>query len=86
MLVVSAGRNRPFRRVVQGAAGKRQIRRQRRGVVRRIELQRWVAAAAKGTIDGPGVWDGYAAVAVCEAGVEALLSGERTEVKMGARP
>ena len=24
-----------------------------------------------GTIDGPGAWDGYAAVAVCEAGVQA---------------
>ena len=34
-----------------------------------IELQRWVDAAKAGTIDGPGAWDGYAAVAVCEAGV-----------------
>jgi len=39
------------------------------------ELQRWVDAAAAGTIDGPGAWDGYAAVAVCEAGVEALRTG-----------
>ena len=39
-----------------------------------------------GTIDGPGAWDGYAAVAVCEAGVEAVRSGERVEVQMGPRP
>ena len=37
-----------------------------------IELQRWVDAAKAGTIDGPNAWDGYAAVAVCEAGVLAL--------------
>ena len=40
-----------------------------------IELQRWVDAAKAGTIDGPSAWDGYAAVAVCEAGVQALRSG-----------
>ena len=40
-----------------------------------IELQRWVDAAKAGTIDGPSAWDGYAAVAVCEAGVLALRSG-----------
>nr|WP_322097357.1 Gfo/Idh/MocA family oxidoreductase [Nakamurella alba] len=50
------------------------------------ELQRWVAAATEGTIDGPGAWDGYAAVAVCEAGVEAVLTGETVAVQMGPRP
>ena len=50
------------------------------------ELQRWVNAARQGTIDGPGAWDGYAAVAVCEAGVEAVRTGRRVEVQMGARP
>ena len=40
-----------------------------------IELQRWVDAAKAGTIDGASAWDGYAAVAVCEAGVQALRSG-----------
>jgi myo-inositol 2-dehydrogenase/D-chiro-inositol 1-dehydrogenase len=50
-----------------------------------IELQRWVDAARRGGIDGPGVWDGYAAAAVGEAGVLALRSGQRTEVRMAQR-
>ena len=50
------------------------------------ELQRWVAAAQQGTIDGPGVWDGYAAVAVCEAGVQALRTGQKVAVELGSRP
>jgi myo-inositol 2-dehydrogenase/D-chiro-inositol 1-dehydrogenase len=50
------------------------------------ELQRWADAARRGTIDGPGVWDGYAAVAVCEAGVEALRTGEKVKVQLAARP
>ena len=50
------------------------------------QMQRWVDAAARGTVDGPGVWDGYAAVAICEAGVAAVRSGQRTEVKLGTRP
>lgn len=58
-----------------------------------IELQRWADAARNGTIDGPGAWDGYAAVAVCEAGVKAVHSGRRepvqltgTETAVGAAP
>jgi myo-inositol 2-dehydrogenase / D-chiro-inositol 1-dehydrogenase len=50
-----------------------------------LELQRWVDAARRGTVDGPGAWDGYAAQAVCAAGVEALLSGRRAEVRMEQR-
>lgn len=50
------------------------------------ELQRWVAAAARGTIDGPGVWDGYAAVAVCEAGVKAVRTGEKVPVVLQPKP
>ena len=46
------------------------------------ELQRWVDAAAKGTIDGPGSWDGCAAVAVCEAGVAAVRSGRKEYVQL----
>jgi myo-inositol 2-dehydrogenase/D-chiro-inositol 1-dehydrogenase len=51
-----------------------------------VELQRWVDAAKAGTIDGPGAWDGYAAVAVCEAGVEAVRTGQKAMVQMGPRP
>ena len=46
------------------------------------ELQRWVDAATHGTIDGPGAWDGYAAVAVGEAGVLALRSGVKVHVHL----
>lgn len=59
--------------------------RQRFGRAYDIELQRWVDAARHGGIDGPGVWDGYAASAVCTAGVEALRSGRRTEVRLAER-
>jgi myo-inositol 2-dehydrogenase/D-chiro-inositol 1-dehydrogenase len=47
-----------------------------------IELQRWVDAAKAGTIDGASAWDGYAAVAVCEAGVLALRSGVKVHVHL----
>lgn len=50
------------------------------------ELQRWVRAARRGGIDGASAWDGYAAAAVCEAGLDALASGKRTEVALAARP
>ncbi|WP_375432706.1 Gfo/Idh/MocA family protein [uncultured Friedmanniella sp.] len=57
---------------------------ERFGIAYDIELQRWVDAARTGTIDGPGAWDGYAAVAVCEAGVEAVLTGQKVAVDLGA--
>jgi len=47
-----------------------------------IELQRWVDAARAGTIDGASAWDGYAAVAVCEAGVQSLRSGVKFHVHL----
>jgi myo-inositol 2-dehydrogenase/D-chiro-inositol 1-dehydrogenase len=47
------------------------------------EFQRWVDAVHAGTnVDGPAAWDGYAASAVCEAGVESLNSGLPVAVKM----
>lgn len=49
------------------------------------ELQRFVDAARDGGIDGPGAWDGYAAAAVCEAGVEAVRTGERVPVRLQPR-
>lgn len=59
--------------------------RQRFGRAYDIELQRWVDAARRGEVDGPGAWDGYAAQAVCAAGVEALRSGQRTEIRLEPR-
>jgi myo-inositol 2-dehydrogenase / D-chiro-inositol 1-dehydrogenase len=47
-----------------------------------VELQRWVDAAKDGTIDGPSAWDGYAAVAVCEAGVFSLRSGVKVHIHL----
>ena len=59
---------------------------ERFGAAYDTELQRWVNAALAGTIDGPGAWDGYAAVAVCEAGVEALRTGRKVAVAMQPPP
>lgn len=50
------------------------------------ELQRWVNAAKQGRIDGASAWDGYLAAAVCEAGVEALETGQRVAVKYESKP
>jgi myo-inositol 2-dehydrogenase / D-chiro-inositol 1-dehydrogenase len=50
------------------------------------ELQRWADAARNGAIDGPGAWDGYAAVAVCEAGVQAVQTAQKVAVEMQPLP
>ncbi|MEU4195044.1 Gfo/Idh/MocA family oxidoreductase [Kribbella sp. NPDC026611] len=47
-----------------------------------IEVQRWVDATVRGEIDGPTAWDGYAAAAVCEAGIESLTSGRPVDVTL----
>ena len=50
------------------------------------EIQRWVDAVHNGTnVDGPGAWDGYAAAAVCAAGVQSLETGQPVDVKMVTR-
>ena len=60
---------------------------QRFGAAYDTEFQRWVDAVRSGAgVDGPGAWDGYAAAAVCAAGVESLRTGRRVEVDLGARP
>lgn len=51
-----------------------------------LEFQAWADAARRGTATGPTAWDGYAATAVTTAGVEALRSGQRTEVRLAPRP
>lgn len=51
-----------------------------------IEVQRWVDAVRSGVnVDGPTAWDGYAAAAVCEAGVRSLESGERVDVELAEK-
>lgn len=51
------------------------------------EVQSWVNAARSGAetgnyVDGPDAWDGYAAQAVCAAGVESVKTGLRVPVSM----
>jgi myo-inositol 2-dehydrogenase/D-chiro-inositol 1-dehydrogenase len=60
--------------------------RERFGQAYDTEFQRWVDAVHAGVnVDGPGSWDGYAAAAVCEAGVESLDSGLPVDVKIVER-
>lgn len=52
-----------------------------------IELQEWVDTVAAGEQpSGPSSWDGYAAQAVCDAGLRALHGGARAEVQLRPRP
>jgi myo-inositol 2-dehydrogenase/D-chiro-inositol 1-dehydrogenase len=50
------------------------------------EVQAWVDATRRGEVTGPGAWDGYAAAAVCEAGVRSLQDGGRVPVELVERP
>lgn len=50
------------------------------------EVQHWVDATRRGVVEGPSCWDGYAAAAVCEAGVRAQTEGGRVAVELGERP
>jgi myo-inositol 2-dehydrogenase / D-chiro-inositol 1-dehydrogenase len=50
------------------------------------ELQDWIGAALAGTATGPSSWDGYAATAATNAGVQALHSATRVEVSMRPQP
>lgn len=60
--------------------------RERFGQAYDTEFQRWVDAVTAGVnVDGPGAWDGYAASAVCEAGVASLNGGDPVEVTMVSR-
>ncbi|MES4892931.1 Gfo/Idh/MocA family oxidoreductase [Streptomyces sp. NPDC096012] len=50
------------------------------------EVQAWVDATRRGRVTGPGVWDGYAASVVAEAGVRSLETGHRVAVDLAPRP
>ena len=63
---------------------------ERFGAAYDVEIQRWVDAVKTGEAtgdytDGPGAWDGYAAAAVCAAGVQSLETGQPAKVEMVAR-
>ena len=52
-----------------------------------VEFQEWVNEVSTGApLTGPSSWDGYAAQAVCDAGVEALYSGDRIGIELGSKP
>jgi myo-inositol 2-dehydrogenase/D-chiro-inositol 1-dehydrogenase len=51
-----------------------------------VEFQEWINAVAAGTSTGPSSWDGYAATVVCDAGLQALESGDRVEVSLRDQP
>ncbi|MEQ3552772.1 Gfo/Idh/MocA family oxidoreductase [Pseudonocardia nematodicida] len=59
---------------------------ERFGAAYDAQMQAFVDAAGTGTVGGPSAWDGYAAVAVCAAGVEAVSTGRRVEIRLGDRP
>jgi myo-inositol 2-dehydrogenase/D-chiro-inositol 1-dehydrogenase len=52
-----------------------------------VELQEWVHAISLGGQPlGPSAWDGYAAAAVSDAGVEALRTGNRVLISLVDQP
>ena len=50
------------------------------------EIQKWVDDLHAGRVTGPDAWDGYAAAAVCAAGVKAQEEGGIVEVELAERP
>jgi myo-inositol 2-dehydrogenase/D-chiro-inositol 1-dehydrogenase len=61
--------------------------RERFGLAYDIEVQRWVDAVRSGVnVNGPTAWDGYAAAAVCAAGVRSLETGEPIAVELAEKP
>jgi myo-inositol 2-dehydrogenase/D-chiro-inositol 1-dehydrogenase len=74
-----------IRKTAPGVSGGRITAdfRERFGTAYDLEVQRWVDAVRAGVnVDGPSAWDGYAAAAVCAAGVESLTSGLPADVTM----
>ena len=51
-----------------------------------VELQEWVDNCAKGTVEGPSSWDGYAATAVTDAGLAAMKTGGWVKVQLRDKP
>jgi myo-inositol 2-dehydrogenase / D-chiro-inositol 1-dehydrogenase len=61
--------------------------RERFGLAYDIEVQRWVDAVRSGVnVNGPTAWDGYAAAAVCAAGVQSLQTGQCVTVDLAEHP
>jgi myo-inositol 2-dehydrogenase/D-chiro-inositol 1-dehydrogenase len=61
--------------------------RERFGLAYDIEVQRWLDAVRSGVnVNGPTAWDGYAAAAVCAAGVRSLETGKPVAVELAENP
>lgn len=56
------------------------------GPTYRAELQAWISGLHRGGTLGPSAWDGYAATRVAEAGIDAILTGERVTIDYVDRP
>jgi len=54
--------------------------RERFGTAYDREVQAWVDASRRGDVVGASTWDGYAATAVCTAGMESLVTGRSVAV------
>jgi myo-inositol 2-dehydrogenase/D-chiro-inositol 1-dehydrogenase len=50
-----------------------------------LEVQAWVDASRRGEVVGPTSWDGYAATAVCTAGMESLATSLPVKVDLADR-
>ena len=50
------------------------------------QIQRWVNAVKRGTIDGPSAWDGYRVALACEAGVKAQRSTGPVALESAVKP
>ncbi len=52
----------------------------------RIQMRAWIDAIQTGSATGASAWDGYAAGAVAEAGLEALATGHMAKVTLADKP
>ncbi|TWP38284.1 Gfo/Idh/MocA family protein [Leekyejoonella antrihumi] len=50
-----------------------------------LEVQSWIDASRRRQVVGPTSWDGYAATAVCTAGMQSLATGEPVTVDLADR-
>jgi myo-inositol 2-dehydrogenase/D-chiro-inositol 1-dehydrogenase len=52
----------------------------------RLQAQAWVGAIASGAIAGASAWDGYAAAAVAEAGLQSLAENRSVSISLIEKP
>jgi myo-inositol 2-dehydrogenase/D-chiro-inositol 1-dehydrogenase len=52
----------------------------------RLQAQAWIRAVASGTTAGASAWDGYAAAAAAEAGLQALAENRHAAIRLIEKP